>query len=374
MKILLAIDSFKGSATSKELNEAVAQGIKKLAPETEIFSYPVADGGEGTLAAFWENGQGQLQQMDGYDLFGKAITVNFLLQKKQTVAVLEVAETSGIQFLKADSPIQQASSYSLGQLIKKISLTFPTVKEFIIGLGGSGINDAGSGMMQALGVSFKDASGKEIALGTSELKNIVTIDDSQLLAEIKEKKFTLLSDVKNPLLGEQGATYIFGPQKGLKNLAQVDQSLAHYADVLTKKYQRDYRELAGAGAAGGVGFSLLYFAETVYQAGGEYILTAIGMREVLPEVDLVITGEGKMDRQSAFGKLPSIVAGYAKENQKKVIALVGDSSQVTSENYQVGIDLILNLSRGPIALAEAMAQTKNLASQRGEDIVRIMAL
>lgn len=371
MKILVAIDSFKGSATSKEINQAVADGLKKINSQAEIENFSVADGGEGTLAAFYENDLGELMELSTLNLFNQPISAKYVLFDQKTV-VLEVAETAGIQFLSAEKENKCASSFGVGDLLRKINEKHPEVEKFIIGLGGSGINDAGIGMMQALGVSFKKTDGKEISYGTSEIADIAEIDATGLNQALAAKEFVLLSDVKNPLTGPKGATFIFGKQKGITDLGKVDQALQHYAKVLTAKFAVDHSEVESTGAAGGIGISFLYFLNSHFVSGAEYITEMLALKEKMATVDLVITGEGKMDRQSAYGKLPTIIAQLAKSQQRKVIAVVGDASEVTAENYQAGIDLILSLPRGPMTLEDSIAQTKKLASQTGEDIMRIM--
>ncbi|MGX2946628.1 glycerate kinase [Enterococcus alishanensis] len=371
MKILVAMDSFKGSATSKEINQAVADGMKKINPQAEISTYSVADGGEGTIAAFYENDLGQLMEVTTLDLFNQPISAIYVLFDEKTV-VLEVAETAGIHFLSEEKENKYASSFGVGDMLRRINEKHPEIEKFIIGLGGSGINDAGIGMMQALGISFKKNNGEEIVYGTTEIEEIMEIDISKFNQALATKEFILLSDVKNPLTGPSGATYIFGKQKGVIDLEKVDQALQHYAKVLTAKFEIDYSKMESTGAAGGIGISFLYFLNSHFVSGAEYITEMLALKEKMATVDLVITGEGKMDRQSAYGKLPTIIAQLAKSQQKKVIAVVGDASEVTTENYQAGIDLILSLPRGPMTLRDSIEQTKKLASQTGEDIMRIM--
>ncbi|MDT2600244.1 glycerate kinase [Enterococcus hulanensis] len=373
MKILVAIDSFKGSATSKEINAAVSQGIKNLAPEVHIETLSVADGGEGTSAAFHENGQGKLMQINALDLFDRPVQANYCLIDGKT-AVVEVAETAGIYYLNKEYESNQASSFGFGKMLHSIAIENPQIEKFLIGLGGSGINDAGIGMMQALGVSFKKSDGSEIGRGTTDIINITEIDDSGLDNVLKDKEIILLSDVKISLIGPNGATFVFGSQKGIEDLAKVDQALAHYAKKLYEKFGIDYSNTAGTGAAGGLGISFLHFFNSHFVSGGEYIMEKIGMEEKMRDVDLVITGEGKMDRQSAYGKLPTIITHLAKKQNKIVIAVVGDATEVHQDNYPTEIDLVLSLSRGPITLRESILQTKKLAEYTGEDIIRIMNL
>ncbi|MGL9730572.1 glycerate kinase [Enterococcus sp. DIV0756] len=373
MKYLIAIDSFKGSLTSNELNQSVASGIKKIDSTAEIVSFAVADGGEGTAAAFYQNGLGERKSICAKNLYLTEITANFVLLNQETV-VLEVAETAGIHFLSDDKPETAATSYGVGVMLRNILTEYPQVKRVIIGLGGSGINDAGIGMMQALGVQFKKSNGDEIAFGTSEIHTISQIDDTNLIPEIKEKEIILLSDVKNQLTGPTGATMIFGKQKGISDLERLDKNIAHYGEKLKETYGVDYVTVPSTGAAGGIGISFLYFLNAQFISGAEYIIDILGLEKKLAEIDLVITGEGKMDRQSAFGKLPTIVARLAKKYRKKVFAVVGDGSEVTSENYAVGIDLVLSLPRGPLSLEESMRNTNFLAEEIGRDIGRIVHL
>ena len=374
MTIIIAIDSFKGSATSQQLNHAVANGIKSLLPETDIKSYPIADGGEGTLDAFYENGIGSQSFFNGEDCFGRETEICYLLDNDEQTAILEVAQTSGLHFTTDDVNPTEASSYSLGELIKHILDSHLNVKEMIIGLGGSAINDGGIGMMQALGVSFTRQDGKEIARGVNEIQEIVAISDVGLHPRLKEINVTLLSDVKNPLVGKNGATFIFGKQKGIKNLQETDDALRHYSHLLATKYGVTHQDYPGAGAAGGLGFSLLYFANTTYLSGATYLIEKSGLLETLTQADLVITGEGKMDEQSIYGKLPFIIANKAKNHQVPVIGVVGDRHDVTNQHYESGFDLILNLQQGPISLQGSILQTEDLAYKMGQDIARILLL
>ena len=371
MNYLIAIDSFKGSLTSHELNQSVASGIKTIDPTAKTLTIAVADGGEGTAAAFYQNGLGQLKSIPAKNLYLSEITADFVLLNQDTI-VLEVAETAGIQFLSDEKPEAAATSYGVGVMLKNLVTDYPQVKKFIIGLGGSGINDAGIGMMQALGVHFKKNNGDEIAAGTEEISAISSIDDTYLMPEIKEKEFLLLSDVKNPLTGPTGATMIFGKQKGISDLEGLDRSLAHYGEKLKEKFSVDYTTLPSTGAAGGIGISFFYFLNARFVSGAEYITELLGLDEKISEVDLVVTGEGKMDRQSAFGKLPTVIASLAKKHGKKVIAVVGDGSQVTAENYAAGIDLVLSLPRGPLSLEESMKNTNLLSEELGKDIGRMV--
>lgn len=373
MKYLIAIDSFKGSLTSNELNQSVASGIKETDPTAEIIAFAVADGGEGTAAAFYQNGLGEKKSVATKNLYSSEIAAEFVLLNQDT-AVLEVAEAAGIHFLSDEQPETAATSYGVGIMLKNIVTEYPQVKRMIIGLGGSGINDAGIGMLQALGVQFKKSDGAEIALGTREIKVISRIDDTNLIPEIKEKEIILLSDVKNPLTGPTGATMIFGKQKGISDLEGLDQSLAHYGEKLKEKFNVDYTALPSTGAAGGIGISFLYFLNAHFTSGAEYIIEMLGLEGKMAEVDLVITGEGKMDRQSAFGKLPTIIAHLAKKQDKKVLAIVGDGSEVATENYAAGIDLLLTLPRGPLSLKESMENAEYLAEEVGRDIGRMVRL
>lgn len=373
MKALIAIDSFKGSATSRMVNQAVAAGMEKLDPTIEVEIVSVADGGEGTLAAFHENGLGELLEAPAADLYNQPITANYVLLDQET-AVVEVAEAAGIHFLTEERGACEASSFGFGQLLKTIVDQQPAVQHFIVGLGGSGINDAGIGMLQALGVSLKKADGTEIVPGLAEIAQIATIDASQLNQQVANKKFTLLTDVENPFAGKTGATYTFGRQKGVKDIAAVDAALQHYNQKLTELTGVDYAQQAGTGAAGGIGLSFLSFFQATYVSGASYMIELLGLQEKMQQVDVVITGEGKMDRQSAYGKLPTVIAQKAKLSKKKVIALVGDASEVSEENYQAGIDLVLSLPRGPLSLADSISRTEELAKLAGSDILRILSI
>ncbi|WP_461202546.1 glycerate kinase [Enterococcus sp. N342-3-1-2] len=373
MNILVAIDSFKGSATSEEMNLAIADGIKEIDAQTTIQSYSVADGGEGTLAAFYENRRGECLTIDTIDLFQRRITAKYVLVDSHTV-VVEVAEAAGIHQLDTHLDTKNASSYGFGKMILAILKKHPLVDKCIVGLGGSGINDAGIGMMQAFGVSFKNKNNKEIVPGVSEIADILTISTHDLDTSILKIEFILLSDVSNPLTGPTGATHMFGNQKGVADLVTIDLAIAHYARIVCESTGTNYALLPSTGASGGIGFSFVSFLNSHFVSGANFIIDMLHLSEHIQSADFVITGEGKMDAQSAYGKLPTVIAKLAKSQHKKVIAVVGDASEVNTANYESGFDLILNLTRGPMSLNDSMRQTQRLAKETGRDIMRIVHL
>lgn len=373
MKVLVAIDSFKGSASSQEMNDYLSTGLRKNNKNIEIIQYPVADGGEGTLEALCSNKHCRVHKTLIPDIYGKKTYANYGVFSHDTV-ILEVAQSSGIHFVSSVEDPMTASSYGLGILIKYIVAEHPTIRKFVIGLGGSGINDAGIGMMKALGVSFMDQNNQEIPLGIEGINDICHINSTGLSEDVLDKEFILLSDVTNTLYGPEGATYTFGKQKGIKNIEEVDQAIQFYSLALKEKYKKDYSAVPGTGAAGGIGISFLYFLNASFVSGADYILDFIGIEEAIPQVDLIITGEGKIDNQTGYGKLPIVVAKRGKHFNKPVIAIAGDASNVGENVYNQGIDLVYSICKGPISLEESINNTKERTIQVGEDIFRMVTI
>lgn len=319
MKILIASDSFKGSLTSKQVANIMTKAIHEMNPKIEVLSVPIADGGEGSLDCALGMENAKLIECSVHGPYDDKIQAKYVIMNQ--TAIIEMAEASGL--LKDVRQVRNplfASTYGTGELI--LDALDKGCKDFILCLGGSATNDAGCGMASALGVRFmwNDVCLKAIP---NELKKCNRVDISNLDDRIKECTFTIACDVNNPLLGELGASAVFGPQKGVKNVSELDSILCHMADLIEQEMGQNYRNHEGAGAAGGLGFGLMCFCRAQKRNGIEVMLELIHFEEFVKQVDLVISGEGKTDRQTLFGKAPIGIARISQKNQKPVVLISG---------------------------------------------------
>lgn len=374
MKVVIAADSFKGSASTIEVEEYIERGINKVNPAVTIVKVPVADGGEGTVDALVIGCKGAYRYADVTAPQGNRVKAKFGIIHDH-IAVLEMAEASGLALVDVEKhDIYTATTYGTGELIR--SALDCGVKEIYIGIGGSATNDGGVGMAQALGVSFKDAAGNEIPLGATGLENIETIDVSRIDPRLRDVKITVLSDVTNPLCGEKGASSVYGPQKGASKEAvkKLDASLLHYGETIRSQLGIDIIDTPGAGAAGGLGAGLMAFCDAESHSGIEKVLAILDIESHFQDADLVITGEGRIDAQSLYGKAPVGIARMAKKYKLPVIAIVGSSGDDLGPIYETGIDLILDIVNKPMQLAEAIANTETLITNTGESAFRAFLL
>lgn len=363
MNILIAMDSFKGSVTSLEAGAAVKQGIEDAGVKAKITILPVADGGEGTIEAFVDQTDGQIRTLPVTGPLGKPVSAAYGVIDEQ--AILEVAETSGITLVeKAELNPWQATSYGLGELIRQ--LIAAGQRKFIIGLGGSATNDGGLGMLQALGYRFIQSDGSKIGRNICELANIVKVDKQQVLPELAACQFLIASDVINPLNGEQGATAIFGPQKGVNpdEVEKIDQLLQHFSAITAECLQQDVSETPGAGAAGGLGFAILAYLKGNIQPGFQLLAKKKQLKEKVRATDFVITGEGRLDGQSVMGKVPSALAKLAEKEQKPIIAIAGSVSDDVSQCNDHGIDAFFPIIRQIASEEETLNRETTIESIR----------
>ncbi|MFS0646284.1 MULTISPECIES: glycerate kinase [Siminovitchia] len=374
MKIVIATDSFKGSASSLEVAGFIEKGIRRVIPEAEIIKLPLADGGEGTVEALVSTLRGRYIEREVTGPLGGKVKAKFGIIDDR-LAVIEMAEASGLTLIKEeDKNPFITTTYGTGELIKA-ALDF-NVKEILIGIGGSATNDGGTGMAQALGASFRDAHNREIGFGAQALKNIRYIDVSGLDKRLEHTKITVLSDVINPLCGETGASYVYGPQKGASDsdLQELDSLLRSYGEKLEVKLGRDIINVKGAGAAGGLGAGLMAFCNAELHPGIDRILDFIRLSEYVESADLVITGEGKMDFQSIQGKAPIGVAKIANAYQVPVVAVVGSEGDKANQVYNHGIDLVMDIINKPMNTQEAMENVAKLTENAGEKVMRAYLL
>lgn len=373
MNILVASDSFKGSASSYEVAKFIEKGIRRVDEKADIIKVPVADGGEGTVEAVVSSLNGSYKTIEVTDPYGsKAEAVYGILENQ--IAIIEMAQASGLHFKKANDSVWNATSYGTGELI--LAALDDGVKEIYIGLGGSATNDGGAGMAQALGATLLTAEGQEIDFGAKGLEQIDSINIDSMDERLKKVSITVLSDVTNPLTGENGASAVFGPQKGAegKDVPELDAALVHFRKKVERALSGNWSDVEGAGAAGGLGFGLMAFCGAKLESGIEAILELIRLEDKLKQADLVITGEGKMDGQSVKGKAPVGIAKLAKKYRLPVVAIVGSSDNDLSEIYKSGIDLVIHTINKPMLLEKAMENAESLIENAGETVIRAFYL
>lgn len=323
MKILIAPDSFKESLEALEVCRAIKSGFSQIFPDAEYTLLPMADGGEGTSAVLSYALGGRWKEVNVHDPLIRPITAKYLLLPNAT-AVIEIATACGLHLLttKERNPII-TSSYGVGELIA--DALDEGAKCIIIGLGGSATNDAGLGMLMALGVKFYDTHGKPLAQGGGQLDKLQQIESSTFNPKVLDTVFEVACDVTNPLCGPLGASAIFGPQKGAspEQVEHLDKSLSHFATTCQQHGYERYQDISGAGAAGGLGFALMTFCGARLQSGFNTVAEAINLSQHIDNTDLVITGEGKLDAQTSMGKVAGGISQLAKASHKPVIAICG---------------------------------------------------
>ncbi len=355
MKVVIAIDSFKGSMSSMEAGNAAKAGVER-ACTADIVVKPLADGGEGTTEALVEGLGGEYVTLKVTGPLGEKVCAKYGILPDKKTAVLEMAEAAGIILVKhGELNPRAATTYGVGEMI--LDAVKRGCREFIIGIGGSATSEGGTGMLQALGYKFLNVEGVSIASGLQELDKIVSVDISNVPEELKNCHFHIACDVKNPLCGENGAVYVYGPQKGVKEEEKqmFDEKMKHFADKTQEFTGRDYRMAEGAGAAGGLGFAFLsYLPNVQLKTGIDIVLDAIRLEDEVKDADIVITGEGRLDSQTAMGKVPVGVARLAKKYNAKVVAFAGGVTKDAGVCNGAGIDAFFPIVRGVTTLDEAM--------------------
>lgn len=376
MKVIIAPDSFKGCLSAKQAALAIERGIKKAVSNglsLETIKIPMADGGEGTVEAIIEAVGGNIISDAALDPLGKEIKAFYGVLPDNT-AVIEMAAASGLNLIDASerNPLR-TTTYGTGQLI--LSGLKRGCQRFIIGIGGSATNDCGAGMAQALGVKLSDRDGHEIGFGGGELDKVAKIDLSTLHPSIKTAKFTIASDVKNPLCGPNGASYVYGPQKGATpDIVKIlDNNLNHFAEVIKKDMGKDLLNVPGAGAAGGLGAGLLTFLNADIKSGIDIVMEVADFEAKIKNADYVITGEGATDFQSMFGKVPFGIAQVAKKWGKPVLCISGTLGTGYEKLYDVGITSLFSIVNKPMALDEAIQRGEELLEKVTENIFRLIA-
>lgn len=361
MRIVVAPDSYKGSLSATAVCNAMEEGIHSVFPNASIRKLPIADGGEGTMEALVSATGGKLVHENVLNPLGESVDSFWGILGDNETGVIELAAASGLMLVaenKRDPLI--TTSYGTGQLIK--AALNRGLRKLIIGIGGSATNDGGMGMLQALGVKFLDAEGKELPFGGNALARLDRIDPTGLDSRVAETQIIVACDVNNPLCGPQGASAIYGPQKGatIEMVEVLDRALSRYEEVARKTTGKDVANVPGAGAAGGFGAGLLFFTDAVLRPGVQIVLEAVGFESMLKETDIVFTGEGCTDYQTVNGKAPVGVARIASAQGVPTICISGSLGFGYEEVYSYGINATMSIVPGPMPLEQCLAQAHQL--------------
>ncbi len=355
MKVVVAIDSLKGSLSSVEAGGAIADGIRRVDKNAIVYVRPLADGGEGTVEALVDGMGGRYQTVTVCGPLGESIDCEYGIIEETRTAIIEMSSAAGITLVATEqrNPLH-TTTYGVGQMIK--DAIEKGCRRFLIGIGGSATNDCGIGMLQALGYHFLDAKGNQVSFGAKGVSEIVEISDKYVIPELSECSFQIACDVTNPLCGDQGCSAIYGPQKGATQemVFDMDQWIREFAALAKRKYPQADETIPGTGAAGGLGFAFLTFTNAVLESGIQIVLRETKLEQFIEAADLVITGEGRLDGQTAMGKAPIGVARLAKKHGKKVIAFAGCVTKEAVECNQEGIDAFFPILRSVTTLEEAM--------------------
>ena len=375
MNVVVAIDSLKGSLSSMEAGMAAKEGILAAKPDANVIVKPLADGGEGTTDALIEGLDGERIDLIVTGPMHTPVQAYYGYLKDRNTAVMEMASAAGITLVpEGEKNPLIATSYGVGEMINDALQR--GCRNFIIGIGGSATNDGGIGMLKALGVRFSDENGADAGEGGQALGKISHIDTSGLNPLLKECHIQVACDVNNPLCGENGSTYVYGPQKGVTKdwKKKLDEDMAHFARITSETLGNDHRNTPGAGAAGGLGFAFLSYLGASLTPGIELILHAIGLEQELSHADIVVTGEGRLDFQTAMGKAPVGVAKLAKNYHAKVIAFAGSVTKEANACNKEGIDAFFPILRGVCTLAQAMdpATAKANMTAAVEQVFRLL--
>lgn len=400
VKVVVAIDSWKGSLGSLEAAASIAEGVQRVFPEAEVLVRPLADGGEGTVEALVLGMNGRMETVQVTGPLGTSVEASYGIieelkegcvereddvgqescdrtMERTKIAIIEMAAAAGITLVdeKYRNPLD-TTTFGVGEMI--CDAIHKGCRKFIVGIGGSATNDGGIGMLQALGYEFLNANGKQVPFGAKGLAEIVKIIDDHVLPELKECEFKVACDVTNPLCGTQGCSAVYGPQKGATPamIADMDQWLFHYARLTQETYPHANWNQAGTGAAGGLGFAFLSYTNAVLESGIQIILEETRLESYIKAADIVITGEGRLDGQTVMGKAPIGVAAIAKKYGKPVLAFSGCVTEESGVCNQYGIDAFFPVLRTVTTLEEAMEkeQTKRNLSATVEQVFRLIKI
>jgi len=373
MRILVAPDKFKGSLSSPEAAAAISRGLAEGWPEAEIIPCPMADGGEGTMRVLVNATGGREVPVEVTGPLGDKVTAHLGLLGDGRTAVVEMAAASGLELIPPDrrNPLA-ASTRGTGELIR--AALDMGVRRIIIGLGGSGTNDGGTGMAAALGARFLDREGRELPDGGGYLENLAEVDLSGLDPRLEDAGVVAASDVANPLLGEHGASRVYALQKGAggDEVMVLERGLARLAEVVSRDLGLNLEEEPGTGAAGGLGYGLAAFLKAELRPGVEVVMQWVDFREFLKGCDLVVTAEGKLDAQTAYGKTVTGVAGAAREMNIPVLALAGEVTVGAEELHNAGVSALLGITFGPMDLKSSMREAKALLKRCAREVAALL--
>ncbi|MDC0764497.1 glycerate kinase [Brevibacillus sp. AG] len=375
MKIVIAPDSFKGSLTAKQVGEAIRSGIRRVLPQSELLVKPMADGGEGTMQCLVDATDGRILTATVNNPLGQDISAEFGILGDGVTCVIEMAAASGLYLISAaDRNPLFTTTYGFGQLIT--AGLDQGCRKFILGLGGSSTNDGGAGMLQALGFLLLDQDDQPLSFGGGELSRLSRIDTSQVDKRLADCQFVIACDVTNPFVGPNGASHVFGPQKGAtpEMVLQLDDHLRHFADLIEETRGIAIHDLPGTGAAGGVAGALLAFLNGQLRSGIEIVIETTGLAEAMDKATLVITGEGQVDFQTAQGKTPCGVAQVAKRYGIPVIVLAGSIGTGIDALYEKGVSAVVSITNKPMTLDQSMREAASLLEQTAEQVMRIYSL
>lgn len=374
MKAVIAIDSLKGSLTSVEAGDSAAEGLRRVYRDAEIQVRPLADGGEGTVDALTAGMGGEKQFICVTGPLGTPVQCEYGIIERTKTAVIEMAGAAGLPLVPEEkrNPMD-TTTYGVGEII--LDAIKKGCRRFIVGIGGSATNDGGAGMLQALGYGFLDKDGRQIPYGAKGLKVLTDITCEKVIPELKECKFYIACDVTNPLCGTDGCSAVYGPQKGadIEMISQMDQWMDKYAKMTRERFAKADPEYPGAGAAGGMGFAFMAFTDAVLESGIKIVLEEIGLDKDIQNADVVITGEGRLDGQTAMGKAPVGVAALAKKYGKPVIAFSGSVEKEAVKCNEKGIDAFFPILRRVASLDEAMnpENAKSNLADTAEQVFRL---
>ncbi len=375
-KVVIAIDSFKGSMTSLEAGQSAAEGIRRVYPEAEISVRPLADGGEGTVDAIVSGCGGRMTEVRVTGPAGKPVCCSYGILEAQKTAIIEMSGAAGITQVsgKEKNPMT-TTTYGVGEVIR--DAIEKGCRHFIVGIGGSATNDGGVGMLQALGFGFLNAEGTPIGFGAAGLKELRRITSDQAMPELSECSFRVACDVSNPLCGPQGCSAIYGPQKGATTdmIPEMDAYLKDYAALAKAQFPKADPDYPGAGAAGGMGFAFLTFLNASLEPGVGIVLEETKLRQYAENADIVITGEGRLDGQTVMGKAPIGVAKIAKEYKKPVLAFSGCVTKDAIACNAHGIDAFFPVLRSVVSLEDAMDRDNAMQNMQDtvEQVFRVIA-
>ncbi len=373
MQIVVAPDSYKGSVSALGVAQAMERGILRVFPDADVRKIPIADGGEGTVEALVTATHGKLKQLDVTGPLGERLTAQWGVLGDGQTAVIEMAAASGLPLVPADRRNPRiTTTYGTGELMR--AALDEGLRKIIIGIGGSATNDGGAGMLRAFGARFFGDDGRELPDGGGALARLQRIDLTGLDSRLKDCQIIVACDVDNPLCGPRGASAVFGPQKGAtpEIVAELDAALAHFAAIAQRVSGRDVAEMPGAGAAGGLGAGLMFFTPARLRPGVEIVLDAVGFAEVVKNATFVITGEGRTDFQTAYGKAPVGVAKVAKQFKVPVFCLCGGPGDGADDVLAQGIDAVISICDRPLTLDVCMREGSALIESASTRLCRVI--